>query len=254
MLMIGERLNIFASKKVRAALEARDEATILAVANEQVGFGAHLLDVHAQSWEDVKWMLEVAGRAGAPLCLDSPDPDMIRQGLKMPNVKFLNSLGGGRLELFREAAEHRVKVVGMLHDVSAEQMVEAAGKWGFPLEDLYLDPAVMPVSVDAGNARKLVENHRDIRHRFPGIKTVVGISNSTHGMPRPTEIRAMLLVTLLNDGLDAAIMNPMELGWFARAQAILRDDGSGRSTVDYVRTFRKEEAVKNAYAAMLPPR
>jgi hypothetical protein len=65
-------------------------------------------------------------------------------------------------------------------------------------------------------------------------------------MPRPTEIRAMLLVTLLNDGLDAALMNPMELGWFARAQAILKDDGSGKSTVDYVRAFRKEEAARKA--------
>jgi cobalamin-dependent methionine synthase I len=249
MLVIGERLNIFASKKVRAALEARDEAVILAVAREQLDAGAQYLDVHAQAWDDVKWLLETAARSGAPLCLDSPDPGIIRKGLELPSVKFLNSIGGDRLELFKEATARRVKVVGMLHDVSAEKIMEAARAAGFPLEDLYLDPAVMPVSVDAGNARRLVEAHRELKRRFPGMRTLVGISNSTHGMPRPTEIRAMLLVTLLNDGLDAALMNPAELGWFSRAQAILKDDGSGRSTVDYVRAFRKEEALKRSAPA-----
>jgi len=254
MLMIGERLNIFASRKVRAALEARDEAAILSCAKEQLDLGAQLLDIHAQSWEDVKWMLEVAGRTGAPLCLDSPDPEIIRQGLGVPGVKFLNSLAGGRLELFKEAADAKVKVIGLLYDITGEEVIEAARKHGFPFEDLYLDPAVLPVSVDASNARKLVEKHRELKQKFPRIKTIVGISNSTHGMPRATEIRATLLVTLLNDGLDAAIMNPAELGWFARAQAILKDDGSGRSTIDYVRTFRKEEAVKKASAGATHPK
>jgi len=241
MLIIGERLNIFASKKVRAALEARDEAVILSVAKEQVDAGAQYIDVHAQIWDDVKWLLETAGKIGAPLCLDSADPEIIRKGLEIPSVKFLNSIGGDRLELFKEAAARRVKVVGMLHDVSAEQVVEAAKGAGFPLEDLYLDPAVLPVSVDAAFARKLVDDHRDLKRRFSAIKTLVGISNAAHGMPRPTEIRAVLLVSLLNDGLDAALMNPLELGWFARAQAILKDDGTGRSTIDYIRAFRKEQ-------------
>jgi 5-methyltetrahydrofolate--homocysteine methyltransferase len=254
MLIIGERLNIFASKKVREALEARNEAMILSVAKEQLDFGAQYLDVHAQNWADVKWLLETAGKSGGPLCLDSPDPEIIRRGLDFPSVRFLNSIGGDRLELFGLARERKVKVVGMLHDVSAQQMVNAARTADFPLEDLYLDPAVMPVSVDAANARRLVENHREIKRLFPGIKTIVGISNSTHGMPRPTEIRAMLLVTLLNDGLDAAILNPAELGWFARAQAILKDDGSGKTTVDYVRTFRKEEAARKAAAVLGPPK
>ncbi len=244
MLMIGERLNIFASRKVRAALESRDGATILSIAREQTDAGAQILDVHAESWEDMKWLLETAAGAGTPLCLDSPDPEIIRRGLELPAVKFINSIGGDRLDLFGLARERNVKVVGMLHDVTAAQMVGAATSAGLPLEDLYLDPAVMPVSVDAGNARRLVEKHRGLKKEFPHIKTVVGISNSTHGMPRPTEIRAMLLVTLLNDGLDAAILNPAELGWFARAQAILKDDGSGRSTIDYVRAFRKEEGAK----------
>jgi cobalamin-dependent methionine synthase I len=237
MLVIGERLNIFASKKVRAALETRDAAVILAVAKEQVDAGAQYLDVHAQTWEDVKWLLETAGKSGAPICLDSADPEIIKKGLEIPSVKFLNSIGGDRLALFGPAKERRVKVVGMLHDVPAEQVVEAARQAGFPLEDLYLDPAVMPVSVDAAFARKLVEDHRELKRRFPA-----------HGMPRATEIRAMLLLSLLNDGLDAALMNPSELGWFARAHTILRDDGSGKSTVDYVRAFRKEEAAKKAGA------
>ena len=244
MLIIGERLNIFASGKVRAALDSRDEGVILACAREQLDAGAQYLDVHAQTWDDVRWLLETAGKSGAPLCLDSPDPEIIQKGLGLPGVKFLNSLGGGRLELFKEAAARRVKVVGMLHDLTAEQVLEAASVAAFPLEDLYLDPAVMPLSVDAAFARKLVEDHRELKRRFPAIKTIVGISNSTHGMPRPTEIRAMLLVTLLNDGLDAALLNPVELAWFARAQAILKDDGTGRSTIDYIRAFRKEQGLK----------
>jgi len=244
MLVIGERLNIFASKKVRAALEARDEAFILAVAREQLAAGAQYLDVHAQEWADLEWLLDTAAKSGSPLCLDSADPAVIRKGLAHPSVKFLNSIGADRLELFKEAAARHVKVVGMLHDTTAELMVEAAKAAGFPLEELYLDPAVMPVSVDASFARKLVDDHRDLKRRFPAQKTIVGISNAAHGMPRKTEIRAVLLVSLLNDGLDAALMDPSELGWFTRAQAILGDDGSGRSTLDYIRAFRKEQGLR----------
>ncbi|MBM4247908.1 MAG: hypothetical protein FJ149_00390 [Euryarchaeota archaeon] len=244
MLVIGERLNIFASKRVRAAVESRDGAAVLAIARAQLDAGARYLDVHAQSREEMEWLLETAGKAGAPLCLDSPDPEMIRRGLEFPSVGFLNSIGADRLDLFKTAAERKVKVVGMLHDTTADEVVRAAGAAGFPLEDLYLDPAVMPVSVDAANARKLLEDHRELKRRFPLIKTIVGISNAAHGMPRKAELRAVLLVSLLNDGLDAAIMDPSELGWFARAQAILRDDGSGMSTVEYVRAFRREEAAR----------
>lgn len=244
MLVIGERLNIFASKRVRAALESRDEATVRAIARQQLEAGAQYLDVHAQEWDDLEWLLDTAAKAGAPLCLDSADPDIIRRGLGHPSVRFLNSIGADRLDLFKEAAERKVRVVGMLHDTAAEEVVKAAGAAGFPLDDLYLDPAVMPVSVDAANARKLVDDHRGLKRRFPDIKTIVGISNAGHGMPRKTELRAVLLVSLLNDGLDAALMDPSELGWFARAQAILGDDGSGRSTVEYVRAFRREEAAR----------
>ncbi len=244
MLVIGERLNIFASKKVRAALEARDEPAILAVAKEQLDAGAQYLDVHAQEWDDLEWLLDTAAKTGSPLCLDSADPVIIRKGLAHPSVKFLNSIGLDRLGLFGEAAGRKVKVVGMLHGAAAEQVVEAAQAAGFPLEDLYLDPAVMPVSVEASFAKKLVDDHRDLKRRFPAIKTIVGISNAAHGMPRKTEIRAVLLVSLLNDGLDAALMDPSELGWFARAQGILKDDGTGRTTVDYIRAFRREEAAR----------
>jgi cobalamin-dependent methionine synthase I len=251
MLIIGERLNVFASKKVRTALEAKDERVILDIAKDQLAQGAQYLDVHAEGWDDMKWMLETVQKSGASICLDSPDPEVIRKGLAMPGVKFLNSLAGGRLDCFKEAKEHNVKVVGLLHDVSAAEVVEAAKRASFSFEDLYLDPAVMPVSVDAANARKLIEKHRDAKRDFPGVKTVVGISNVTHGMPRPLEIRAAILVSLLNDGLDAAICNPAELGFYARAVAIIKDDGSGTSTVDYIRAFRKDEAAKKA---ALPPK
>jgi len=254
MLMIGERLNVFASKKVNAAVETRNEEMILAVAREQLEAGAQVLNVHAPERENLKWLLEVAGRTGAPLSLDSPDPDIIRSLLGMPGVKFLNSLSAGRLELFGEAKARHVKVVGMLHDVTADEVVETAKKASFPLEELYLDPAVMPVSMDASYARKLVERHRDIKLRFPGMKTIVGISNISTGMPRPMELKAAMLVTLLNDGLDAAICNPAELGFLARAHAIIRDDGSGKSTIEYIRAFRKDVAAKKAAQGAAPPK
>lgn len=246
MQIIGERLNVFSSKKVRTAVQTRDEHVIMDIAKDQLAHGAQLLNVHAESWDELKWLLETVHKSGAAISLDSPDPEIVRKGLGMPNVKFLNSVSSGRLELFKEAKEHKVKVIGLLHGISAAEVVEAAKKAGFPLYDLYLDPAVMPVSVDASYARCLVEKHREIKREFPGMKTVVGISNISYGMPRPLEIRAAVLVSLLNDGLDAAICNPAELGYYARAVAIIKDDGSGMSTVNYIRAFRKDEAAKKA--------
>lgn len=241
-MIIGERLNVLASKKVKAIVEARDSVALLAEARTQIAAGAQVLDVHCPDEEGQRWMLEQAATLDVPLSLDNPDPGIIRACIHMKNVRYLNSLTSERLDLFKEAADAGVEVVALLHNTDIEDVKKAAAKNRFQLGRIYFDPAIVPLSVDAANGMKLLKAHESLK-KMHGVRTIVGLSNVSYGLPRPLEIRTATLLSLLEAGLDAAIMNPVELIWFVRAHGTLHDQ-SGKEMMAYIKAFRAEGGAK----------
>jgi 5-methyltetrahydrofolate--homocysteine methyltransferase len=242
MLVIGERLNVLASKKVRAMVEARDATALLAEARAQVAAGAMALDVHCPDVEGQRWMLEQAASLNVPLSLDNPDAGIIRECLRMRNVKFLNSITSERLDLFKDAAEAGVEVIALLHNTDLEDVRKAANKHRFPLSRIFFDPAIVPLSVDAANGPRLLRVHETLKKEH-GVRTIVGLSNVSYGLPRTLEVRAATLISLMEGGLDAAILNPLELIWFVRAHKMLHDQ-SGKEMMAYIKAFKAEGGAK----------
>jgi cobalamin-dependent methionine synthase I len=239
MLLIGEKLNVHAYKKIRHIVEKRDAGKLLKVARRQINSGADVLDVHGGGKEDQLWMLRTLSELKFPLTVDNMAPDVVRASLDIGEVKYINSIGEGRLDLFKDAHEHGVNVIGLLFNVTPEQMLAAAREHSFDTSMLYLDPAVQSLAADPSQGPRILKDHRDIKARFKA-KTIAGIGNASHMMPgHGNEVNAALLVSLMQDGLDAAIVNIERLAWFAWARELF-DDPSGKALMRYIKRFKAE--------------
>ncbi|MGD8503546.1 MAG: dihydropteroate synthase, partial [Syntrophobacterales bacterium] len=81
---------------------------------------------------------------------------------------------------------------------------------GFPLEKIYVDPLVQPVSVDTGMGAAVLGAIQSIMNDFPGVNTICGLSNISFGLPMRSLINRNFLALCMNSGLSAAILDPTD--------------------------------------------
>lgn len=251
MLIIGELINC-TRKKIGAAAGARDAAAIADVARRQVQAGAHYLDVNGGipglEPETLSWLVEVVqGAVDVPLCLDSSDPEAFRAALPLcrhrPIVSSITEEPerfGGVLPLVKE---YRAQVVALAMGTeatpsevqdrvdNASRLVDRLTAEGIALDDIYVDPCVMPISVGPEQGLAVAEAITQIRARYPGVHTTAGLSNVSFGLPARKLLNQAYLAILMSRGLDSAIVDPCDRQLMAlvrAADALLgRDDFCG---------------------------
>jgi 5-methyltetrahydrofolate--homocysteine methyltransferase len=95
------------------------------------------------------------------------------------------------------------------------------GKYGLAPEDIIIDPLVFPCATgDAnyiGGAVETIEAIRLIKNNIPHVKTVLGISNISFGLPAAARelVNSVFLYYCTKAGLDLAIVNAEKLERFA---------------------------------------
>ena len=120
MLIIAERIN--ASRKyIAQAISTKNKAFIQNEVKAQTEAGVDYIDVNAgtfvwQEAERLKWVIEVVqGVTDLPLCIDSPDPEVIKNVLhEVKKTPIINSitLEPVRLEgILPLVAEKKAKVI-----------------------------------------------------------------------------------------------------------------------------------------------
>ncbi len=167
MLIIGERINT-SRKAVNEAVEKRDAAYITDDVQKQEKAGANYIDVNAGSrigteMEDLSWLIEVAEAAvEVPLSLDSPDPKvlmaLIRKVKKRPMINSTTA-EKDRFEAMKTVFQAReADVVALCMDErgipsavdqaleNAHFLVKHLTQLGVPVQSIYLDPMIQPVS------------------------------------------------------------------------------------------------------------
>ncbi|MBW1973546.1 MAG: dihydropteroate synthase, partial [Deltaproteobacteria bacterium] len=142
MLIIGERINS-SRKSIKEAIEQKNKAFIEQEAKSQTLAGAHYIDVNAGSFigdeeEKLKWLIEVVqGATNLPICIDSPDPKVIKAVLPLVDKKpMINSitLESSRLEgILPLVVEYKAKVIALCQTEGAaadtvDSKVDLAGK------------------------------------------------------------------------------------------------------------------------------
>jgi 5-methyltetrahydrofolate corrinoid/iron sulfur protein methyltransferase len=236
MIIIGEKISVIA-KKVREAMDNRDPKPIQELAETQWKAGAQIIDVNIGPAEDkgedlMKWMVEsIQQVVKAPLCLDTTNASALEAGLKVHNNEWgkplINSTSNdperfGMLEL---AAKYNAEIIaltvgkgGLPADaeercaIAAEIMARAA-EYGVALEDIYLDPLILQVCTTQDQAMhsiKAIQMFQELND--PPMKTVVGLSNISNGVPKAMRslIDKVYLTLLMYEGLTAAIANPLD--------------------------------------------
>ncbi len=260
MLIVGELINA-SRKTIAQMITTQDAAGIQKVAQEQVAAGAGYLDVNAgvfcgKEHEYLPWLVTVVQSAvDVPCCIDSPDPAALEAAIRVhKGVPMINSISLEKERYDRvlpTVADSDRKVVALCMSdggmpettdqrlAIADKLITGLVKHNIPLDNIYVDPLVQPVSTNRLFGLAFLEAIEAIVTRFKGVHTMCGLSNISYGLPERKLLNHTFMAMAITRGLDGAIMNPMDRKMMASILAaenlIGRDDYSMR----YLKAFRK---------------
>jgi len=259
MFIIGELINA-SRKAIKAAIEAQDAAAIQKVASDQAEAGADYIDVNAGGFvgkepECLKWLVEtVQAVTDKPCAIDSPDPVAVEAALAAhrgtPMINSI-SLEKERYEkLMPIIADTDLKVIalcmsdaGMPKTVDdrlkiASELVGRLTENHIPLENIYVDPLVQPLSVNETFGIEFVNAIERIVTTFPGIHTACGLSNISYGLPARKFMNQTFMTMAIAKGLDGAIINPLDAKMMASIIAAEALAGRDSFCENYLKAFR----------------
>lgn len=228
--VIGERINPTGKPKLKEALRENRIEYILNEAIDQAKHGADVLDINVGLPElnepevirqTVKSVQEICS---LPLQIDSADPKAIEAGLRACNGRaMVNSVNGKKESMeaiFPLVKKYGALVVGLTLDEDgipetaegryaiAEKIVHTAENYGIPREDILIDCLTLTASAQQQAVLATLEGIRLVKERL-GVKTVLGVSNVSFGLPNRPLLNSIFLTAAMGAGLDAPILNPM---------------------------------------------
>lgn len=260
LTIIGERINS-SRKRIARAVEFKDAALIQQEARMQQEAGASFIDVNAGAFvrretQFLPWLVKTVQEAvDLPLCLDTPNTDALKLALPEHRGKpIINSvtLESERMKVIVPLVlEYSCKVVALTMDESlipadatkkfdiAARLIDALTKAGVSVEDIYVDPVVMPVSVAAGAGAETLGAISRIRNHFPASHIVCGVSNVSFQLPCRSLLNGTFLAMAMALGLDTAIIDPCDsaiMTSIAAAEALL---GKDEFCMRYINAYRE---------------
>jgi len=248
-LLVGERSNVIGSRKFRTLIEGERWEEAAEIARRQVKEGAQIVDVCLQgsdrdeARDTGNFYQRLIRAVRVPLMIDSMNAGCVEIALKYCQGRsIVNSInlknGEKRFEeicpLLRRFGA--AVVVGAIDSDPVQPMaltrerklevLERSRKileehYGLRDHDLIFDPLVFPVATGdvhfVGAAVETIESLRLLKARFPGILTLLGISNVSFGLPPAAReiINSVFLYHCTQAGLDMAIVNTEKLRPFA---------------------------------------
>ncbi|RGD67249.1 MULTISPECIES: homocysteine S-methyltransferase family protein [Hungatella] len=228
-VLIGERINPTGKSKFKQALRDHNLEYILREGVTQQDNGAHVLDVNVGLPEiDEAAMMEEVVRElqsiiDLPLQIDTSNIQAMERALRAYNGKpLLNSVNGKQEvmeEVFPLVKRYGGVVVALALDEDgipetadgrlrvAEKIYAKAAEYGIEKKDIIIDALCMTVSSDSKGAITTLETVRRVRDELGG-KTILGVSNISFGLPQREIVNAAFFTMALQNGLNAAIINP----------------------------------------------
>jgi 5-methyltetrahydrofolate--homocysteine methyltransferase len=244
-IVVGERTNVIGSRKFKDLIVNEKIEEAAEVGRAQVKTGAQVLDVcmanpDRNELSDMDRFVQTLNKkVKAPIMIDSTDAAVTETALKHCQGKcVINSIN---LEDGEERFEKIVPliqkyggavVVGCIDEDKVQGMAVTRArkvaiakrsydllveKYGLPGRDIIFDALVFPVGTgDAnyiGSAPETIEGIRLIKEALPGVKTILGISNVSFGLPPAGRevLNAVFLYHCVKAGLDYAIVNSEKL-------------------------------------------
>ena len=261
-IVIGERINPTGRKKLASELKEGKLETLKRDAIEQEIAGADLIDLNV-GVPDIdrrelmrKATIELLKILNAPISFDSDDPEVIEAGLRLyPGKALINSTTAKKEALSKVlplAKRYGASVIGLTITEkgipetvkgrldAAYKIVEEALNYGISKEEIIIDPLTLPLgSADPSITLEVI---RELS--LHGIKTVLGISNISHGLPSRDVINAAFLSMAISAGLSFAIINPLKrelMEAILASDFLIGKDKRGERFISFFSLTKEEE-------------
>ena len=257
-VVIGERINPTGKKKLKAALKEHDMDYILKEAIMQQDNGAHILDVNVglPDIDEVAMMEKVVKElqsvTSLPLQIDTVDGKAMERAMRIYNGKpMINSVNGKQVsmdEVFPLVRKYGGVVVGLTIDEEgipkdaegrvrvAGKIINEAAKYGIDKKDIVIDVLTMTISSEKDGAKVTLEALKRVREEF-GVRTVLGVSNISFGLPRRPIVNSYFYAMAMQNGLTAGIINPSSEDMMKAYRSYNALMGFDENCTNYISTY-----------------
>lgn len=266
--IIGEKINPTGNKTLKEAIKNENDDFIAQLALSQVEAGAHIIDINAgiPGGDEVSllsnFMRIVQGVCPTPVMIDSSNEEALEKACRYYNGKpFINSVSGKQSSLdavlpicakyggvlialalddngIPKTAEERLQV--------ALNIVEEAKKYGIGKENIVVDPLTLTISSDSNSANITLKTIELLKEQ--GIKSSIGLSNISFGLPQRSQINATFFAQCLTKGLNTAIVNPNSIELMDTYYSHLALSGQDENCTKYIERFQNStrKCIENA--------
>ena len=267
--VVGERINPTGKKRFQQALREGDMNYVLEQAVSQAEAGAQILDVNVCApGVDEPVLMEPVVKAlqsvtSLPLQLDSSNVEALARGLRVYNGKpIVNSTNGEPEKLaaiLPLCKKYGAAIVGLAIDEKgiqpkaadrvaiARRITEAALAAGIPREDIYIDCLTLTASAQQEDVLATVQALEACKKEL-GVRTVLGVSNISFGLPCRTYLNTTFLTMAMYAGLDLAIMNPSSEEMMAAVYAYNVLTNRDKQSTKYIERFADRVPASTALA------
>ncbi len=265
--IIGERINPTGKKRFKEALRSGDMDYIMSQAVEQQNAGADILDVNVglpginERETMVRAVKAIQSVSSLPLQIDSTDPEVLEAALRVYNGKaIVNSVNGEEKslsEVLPVVKKYGAAVVGLTLDEKgipktangrfeiARRILKRAQEIGIPKRDVYIDCLTLTASTEQESVFETVNALRRVKTEL-GLKTVLGVSNISFGLPNRELVNSSFLQICLANGLDLPIINPNAALMTGAVRAYKLLANIDKNAVGFISAYGGGEAVKTS--------
>ncbi len=226
--------------------------------------GIHILDVNAgvpgidEGAALKELVLRLQAVTDLPLQIDTADPDALEKAMRIYNGKpLINSVNGRKesmAKVFPLVKKYGGSVIALTMDENgildtadgrieiAERIISEAEKYGIDRGDIIVDPLVLTISSDTANG--IITLDCVSRLKEMGIKSSLGVSNISFGLPERDILTSSFFALALDRGLDMSIMNPLSdrmMNIYHSYKALMNEDPACGEYIAYASGAAKEE-------------
>ncbi|NLN76594.1 MAG: dihydropteroate synthase [Armatimonadetes bacterium] len=268
MLIVGERINT--SRKIKGepvienAVKARDADYIADLARKQFEVGATYIDINAGTLtmgepEALEWLTRVVqDSVDAPISFDTPNPAALEralaaydQGKGRPLINSITAEQTRWEAILPFVLKYKARVIALAMDDSgiqpdadkrlsvAQELIGKLTDAGIALDDIYVDPLTFPIGTGSDVGVAMLDIIEKLMIQFPGVHTIAGISNISHGMPARKLLNQAMTVLALGKGLDAGIIDPNDRYLMALIYATEALLGRDEYSMNYITKSRE---------------
>ena len=258
-LTIGELINS-TREEVKQAIGERDGDLVRKLAREQVQAGADAIDLNtgesmADEKKDMNWLIDIVQDEieDVRICIDTPDPEVLESALKkVENRPIINSISNekDKAKARKIAARSEAEIIGLamgkegmpksVEDrlIETEALLEKCSNLGIDKDNLYVDVIAMTIGSNQEQGRRVIDSVRSIKEKFE-VKTNIGLSNISFGLPRRGLVNRTAFAMLLEAGLDAALIDPTDRDMMDTMKASEALLGVDKNCLNYLNYQRK---------------